>query len=34
MDKNITKSDDTEIKEYQFHQYKSSISIIDIVLIK
>ena len=28
MDKNIIKFDDTEIKEYKFHQHKSSILII------
>ena len=30
MDKEIIKFDDTEIEEYKFHQYKSSISINDI----
>ena len=30
MNKKIIKFDDTEIKEYKFHQYKSHISIKDI----
>ena len=30
MDKEIIKFDDTEIEEYKFYQYKSSISINDI----
>ena len=30
MDKEIIKFDNTEIEEYKFHQYKSSISINDI----
>ena len=30
MNKKIIKFDDTEIKEYKFHQYKSPISIKDI----
>ena len=28
MDKNIINFDDTELEEYKFHQYKSSILII------
>ena len=30
MDKKIIKFDDTDIEEYEFHQYKSPISINDI----
>ena len=30
MDTKIIKFDDTEIEEYEFHQYKSSILIKDI----
>ena len=30
MDKEIIKLDDTEIEEYEFHQYKSPILISDI----
>ena len=30
VDKKIIKFDDTEIKEYEFHQYKRPISINDI----
>ena len=30
MDKKNIKSDDTEIEEYKFHQYKSPILINDI----
>ena len=34
MDKKIVKFDDTEIEEYQFHQYKSPISINNIDINK
>ena len=34
MDKIIIKFDDTEIEEYKFHQYKSSISLNDIDINK
>ena len=34
MDKRVIKFDDTEIEKYQFHQYKSPISIGNIVVIK
>ena len=34
MDKKIIKFDDTEIEEYEFHQYKSLISINDIDINK
>ena len=30
MDKKIIKFDDTETEEYEFHQYKSTVSIDDI----
>ena len=30
MDKKIIKFDDTETEEYEFHQYKSPVSIDDI----
>ena len=30
MDEKIIKFDDTEIEDYEFHQYKSPISINDI----
>ena len=30
MDKKVTKFDDTEIKEYEFHQYKMSYSISNV----
>ena len=33
MDKRVIKFDDTEIEKYQFHQYKSPISIGNIVVI-
>ena len=34
MDKKIIKFDDTEIEEYELHQYKSLISISDIDINK
>ena len=34
MDKKIIKIDDTEIEEYEFHQYKSPISINNIDINK
>ena len=34
MDKKIIKFDDTEIEEFQFHQYKSPISINNIDIKK
>ena len=33
MDRKIIKFDDTEIEEYEFHQYKSPISINDIYIL-
>ena len=34
MDEKIIKFDDTEFEEYEFHQYKSPISINDIDIDK
>ena len=34
MDKKVFKFDDTEIKEYEFHQYKCPILISDIDINK
>ena len=34
MDKNITKFGDTELEQYKFHQYKSSVSINNLGINK